>query len=275
VELSLELLYHEQCPQLKENRMPSPFPGMNPYLEQDDAWHDFHERFCPLVAELLTAQVRPNYIVKIDEHVYIHELSEEVRRLVGRSDVQLARSENAVEPRAGMAVLEAPFQVRLPDVDVERLSRVEVRDRHSRQLVTVIELLSPSNKQPGPDREQYLVKRGQFQSSPVRFVEIDLLRGGPRLPLERLPECDYYALVSRVETRPEADLWPVGLRERLPRIPIPLRPPHPDAHLDLQEILNHIYDAAGYEDYIYDGEPQPRLESSDATWAEQFRPRRP
>jgi hypothetical protein len=212
--------------------MPSPFPGMNPYLEQDDAWHDFHERFCPLAAELLTAQVRPDYIVKIDEHVYIHELAEEILRL----------------------------------------SRIEVRNRHNRQLVTVLELLSPSNKLAGPDREQYLAKRGELQSSPVHFVEIDLLRGGPRLPLEDLPACDYYALVSRVEKRPAADLWPIRLRERLPRILVPLRAPHPDAHLDLQEVLHHIYDAAGYEDYIYDG--QPRLEAEDALWARQFVPSR-
>ena len=60
--------------------MPSPFPGMNPYLEQEDAWHDFHERFMPLAAERIAAQVDPRYIVKIDEHVYIHELSAEQRR---------------------------------------------------------------------------------------------------------------------------------------------------------------------------------------------------
>jgi hypothetical protein len=254
--------------------MPSPFPGMNPYLEQDDAWHDFHERFCPLVAELLTAQVRPAYIVKIDEHVYIHELEEEARRLAGRADVEVARSGRDGGPHPGTEVLDAPVQVRLPTVDVERLSRVEVRDRHNRQLVTVLELLSPSNKLAGPDREQYLAKRGELQSSPVHFVEIDLLRGGPRLPLEDLPACDYYALVSRVEKRPAADLWPIRLRERLPRIPVPLRPPHPDAHLDLQEVLHHIYDAAGYEDYIYDGQPQPRLEAEDAQWARQLVPSR-
>jgi hypothetical protein len=55
--------------------MPSPFPGMNPYLEQEEAWHDFHERFMPVAAEALEAQVGPNSIVKIDEQVYVHELS--------------------------------------------------------------------------------------------------------------------------------------------------------------------------------------------------------
>jgi hypothetical protein len=80
---------------------------MNPYLEQDDAWHDFHERFITFVATVLGAQLRPRYIVKIDEHVFVHELS-----------------------------------------------YVEIRDRRDRELVTVVELLSPANKNPGPDREQ-------------------------------------------------------------------------------------------------------------------------
>ena len=63
--------------------MPSPFPGMNPYLEQEDVWHDFHERFIPLAATLLGAQLRPRYIVKIDEHIYVHEMVEDSRRWLG------------------------------------------------------------------------------------------------------------------------------------------------------------------------------------------------
>jgi hypothetical protein len=95
------------------------------------------------------------------------------------------------------------------------------------------------------------------------------------LPLENLPACDYYVLVSRVEERLDAGLWPIRLRERLPIIPIPLRPPHADAQFDLQEVLHRIYDAAGYEDDIYQGQPQPRLSPEDAAWAQQFVPIRP
>jgi len=115
--------------------MPSPFPGMNPYLEQEDVRHDFHERFIPLVATILGGQLRPRYIVKIDEHIY------------------------------------------------ERVSFVEIRDRRDRELVTVVELLRPANKHPGPDREQYLAKRMALLSGPVHLVEIDLLRGA--LPCRR------------------------------------------------------------------------------------------
>jgi hypothetical protein len=172
-------------------------------------------------------------------------------------------------------VLPAPVQVRLPSVDVERQSFLEIRDRASRELVTVLELLSPSNKYVSPDRDQYLAKRSQLLASRAHFVEIDLLRGGPRLPLENLPACDYCVLVSRVEERPSAGLWPIRLREQLPTIPIPLRPPHADVQLDLQEVLHRIYDAAGYEDDIYEGQPQPRLSPEDAAWAQPSVPTRP
>ncbi len=255
--------------------MPSPFPGMNPYLEQERAWHDFHESFMPALRDVLTAQVRPNFIVKIDEHVFIHELPADTRLLVGRGDVAVTRSPFAPagEGVAGVA-LAAPAQVRFPAIDEESLSFLEIRDRDTWEVVTVIELLSPSNKQTGPDRGQFLGKRGLLLRSAVHYVEIDLLRGGPRLPLVGLPPCDYYVLVSRFDERPNADAWPVRLRERLPVVPIPLRPPYPDARLDLQEVLHRIYDAAGYEDYIYRGNPQPRLGADDAAWAEQFVPPR-
>jgi hypothetical protein len=247
--------------------MPSPFPGMNPFLEQEDAWHDYHESFMPLARDLLAAQVRPAYLVKIDEHVYIHELPEEQRHLLGRGDVTLARGRDSRSSQGSGAVLEGPARVRLGSVDVESHSSLEIRDRESRRLVTVIELLSPSNKNPSADRDQYLGRRRQLLRSNVHFVEIDLLRGGPRMPMEGLPPCDYCVLVSQVETRPEAEAWPVGLRARLPVIPIPLQSPDSPARLDLQVVLNRIYDSAGYEDYIYRNRPQPPLSGEDEAWA--------
>jgi hypothetical protein len=248
---------------------------MNPYLEQEDAWHDFHERFCPLCAELLTAQVRPNYIVKIDQHLYIHEFSAEERRFVGRADVLVTRRP-AEPPAAESALLRAPARGRLPvAVDIERQSYLEIRDRQTRQVITVLELLSPSNKYAGPDRDQYISKRREILATGVHLVEIDLLRGGPRVPLEGLPPCAYYVMVSRYVERPQVELWPISLREPLPTIPIPLREPDPDARLDLQQVLHRIYDAAGYEDYIYASTPQPQLSAEDAAWAQQFLPRRP
>jgi hypothetical protein len=240
---------------------------MNPFLEQERVWHDFHERFIPAAAEALGEQVDPKYIVKIDEHVYIHELEAESRAFLGRGDLTVTRAPNAGESKATAAVLEAPAQVRLPHLDTERVSYLEIRDRESWQVVTVLELLSPANKRPGPDRETYIAKRSELLNSPVHFIELDLLRGGPRLPLLGLQSCDYYALVSRVEERPRAGVWPLSLRDRLPVLPIPLRSPDPDAALDLQSILHRVYDAARYQRYIYTMPPQPPLPPAEAAWA--------
>ena len=248
--------------------MPSPFPGMNRYLEQDDAWHDFHERFLPFIADRLVEQVRPNYIVKIDEHVYVHEFPPEPRKFVGRADVAVGLTGIALgELHPATGVIEAPVRAQLPELDYARLSFVEVRDRRSRELVTVIELLSPSNKRPGADREQYLAKRTALLDSSVHLVEIDLLCGGSPLPLTARPVSGYAVLVSRAEQRPGAELWPIGLRTRLPTIPVPLWQGDPDALIDLQEAVDRIYDAAGYEDYIYEGEPTPPLAPEDREWA--------
>jgi hypothetical protein len=256
--------------------MPSPFPGMDPYLEQDDVWHDFHERSIPLVASLLGSQLRPRYIVKIDEHIYVRELAAEPRRFVGRADVSLGRGSRRAgrkpAPGAATGLLEAPLTVRLPAVDRERLGFVEVRDRRNRELVTVIEMLSPANKQTGPDREQYLAKRMEILNGPVHLVEIDLLRGGPPMPADGRPDCSYSVLVSRAERRLDAEFWPISLRERLPEIPIPVRPSDSDARLDLQAVLDRVYDDAGYADYIYEGSPRPRLGKKDAEWARRFVP---
>jgi hypothetical protein len=259
----------------QEQAMPSPFPGMNPYLEQDDVWHDFHERFLPHLAEVIGAQLASHYIVKIDEHVYIHEPPAEKRSLLGRGDVFVAARRPAVGAGTATATapMTAPVQVVLPGIDIESISFLEIRDRRDRRLVTVLEVLSPTNKYSGPDREQYLGKRGRVLASSAHLVEIDLLRGGPRMPFEEPPpECDYYVMVSRMDQRPRADFWPNYLHDPLPVIPIPLRDPDPDARLDLQLALHHVYDAARYDNYIYEGAPQPALRTEDADWAQQFVP---
>jgi hypothetical protein len=211
---------------------------MNPYIERASVWHDFHERWIPLAADLIGAQVLPRYYVRINEHAYNHDLSGEG----------------------------------VPAVDVETLSFLEIRDRDRHELISVVELLSPTNKYAGPDREQYLAKARQLQQSWVHFVEIDLLRGGPRMPWLELPECDYCVVVGRVERRPRAGFWPIRLRERLPEIPIPLRGGDADARLDLQQMLHRIYDAAGYAYHIYAGPPEPQPRGDDAGRAAQLVP---
>lgn len=257
--------------------MPSPFPGMNPYLEQNDVWSDFHQSFIPFVREIVAGQVRPNYLVKVEERIDVHDISDDEKYFLGRSDISVAKADRTGgAPATSTAVADAPTYGRLPAIaDTERSSYVEIRDRQSRELITVIELLSPSNKKPGVDREQYLAERRELIASSVHLVELDLLRGGMRLPAEDLPDCDYCVLVSRAEERPRVGIWPLRLRDPLPEIPIPLKSQDPDARLDLKQALDRVYDAAGYEDYIYTGTPQPPVHPQDAQWAREFVPQRP
>ncbi len=257
--------------------MPSPFPGMNPYIEQDAYWQDFHLEFLPAIRRRLVAQVRLKYLVMLDEHIYVQEHPPEPRRQVGRADVSVAAAPTrpGAHEATGVGVLEAPVQIRIPMQDVRRVPFLEVRDRLSRDLITVVELLSPANKRGGADREQYVAKREQLLKCAAHFVEIDLLRGGRPMPLENRPKCDYSVLVSRSEARPWAGFWPIRIRQRLPIIPIPLLRGDPDARIDLQEILHHVYDETGYDDFIYAGRPDPRLSSKDAAWAQTFVPPTP
>ncbi len=253
--------------------MPSPFPGMNPYLERPSVWHDFHESFMPLARETLSKQILPRYFVKIDEHLYIHHLEEESRTLVGRADLAVTHLPSFAESSSARAgLLTAPAEVTAAHIDIESISYLEVVDRETRQVVTVVELLSPSNKLPGSDREQYVAKARQLMWTNVNLVEIDLLRCGTRMHWVGMSACDYSVVVSRPEESPRAGLWPIQLRDRLPEIPVPLRPGDADARLDLQELLHRIYDSAGYGYYIYDRPPEPALSPGDAEWARSFIP---
>ncbi|MBV8487139.1 MAG: DUF4058 family protein, partial [Planctomycetaceae bacterium] len=171
------------------------------------------------------------------------------------------------ERAAAAGLLETPAQSLLPEFDAEGESFLEIRDRQGRQLVTVIELLSPTNKRVGSSREQYLAKRAKLLRSTVHLVEIDLLRGGLPMPFAERPAGLYSVLVSRAGQRPRADFWPFGLRDPLPTVPIPLRPDDQDARLDLRSILDRVYDESGYAHFVYDYEPDPPLEDQDVAWA--------
>lgn len=104
-------------------------------------------------------------------------------------------------------------------------------------------------------------------TSTAHYVELDLLRGNRRLPVEDLPPCSYCALVSRVEERPEVGLWPVTLRDPLPTISVPLRAPDADVSLDLLAVFARAFSAGGYDRYIYEGSPDPPLAEEDFAWA--------
>ncbi|MBA4065512.1 MAG: hypothetical protein C0501_17710 [Isosphaera sp.] len=253
--------------------MPSPFPGMNPYLERPDVWNDFHDSFIPAAREALVPHLLPRYYVRIEEHLFIHEPPAKKWFPLGRPDLSVHPAAGAPAAGVGAAVV-APASVGMPViVEEERLPYLEIRDRDRNEAVTVVELLSPANKATGPHRN-HLAKVRRILSSRTNFVEVDLLRADPKMPWDQLPACDYYALVSRHARRasgdPRADLWPLHLRDPLPSIPIPLRPGEPEPSLDLQALLHRVYDAAGYAMFLYQADPDPPLSGADAVWAAQL-----
>jgi hypothetical protein len=249
----------------------SPFPGMNPYFEQPGYWQNFHLEFLSTLRRQLVPQLGPAFFVQLEEHLYVHDLPPEPRRGIGRAYVSISDSETQPAGRAAVGMLEAPAVLELPPSEVERVPFLEIRDRQGHELLTVIELLSPSNKK-GDDRDQCMIKRRELLRSPTHLVEIDLLRGGRRMPPDERPECDYSVFVSRAERRPAVDFWPIRLREALPIVPIPLRPGVDEARVDLQEVLHRTYDGPGYENFIYSGTPLPPLTVEDADWARHLVP---
>jgi hypothetical protein len=255
--------------------MPSPFPGMNPYIERAAVWADFHRTFLVTLRGALAPQVGPQYFIKIEDHVTVRDADDPDDDQLFVADVAVGREPGgngsaAPAGAAGAAVglARPPVTVRLPlPRGRRRTPYLAVTDRDANEVVTVIELLSPANKRPGHDREVFLEKRRQLTYSDANYVELDLLRGHPRLPVLDLPECDYYALVSRPADRPAARLWPVRLRDPLPEIPVPLRPGEPEPVVALQPLLHQVYDSARYERFIYHGDPEPPLGPEDAAWA--------
>jgi hypothetical protein len=252
--------------------MPSPFPGMNPYLEQTDVWEDFHNSYLRELRDNLSQQVGEKYFVKLEVRVYLQLLDREDRWMLGKGDIGIV-SDPGKETFAPVApaIMNAPLLLESPIYEEQKDLSVEILDRKTRRVVTVIELLSPSNKTVGKDYESYQAKRTRLFSSRTHFVEIDLLRGGHRADQPALPECDYYTLIHHAH-RPKIGFWPIPLRSPLPTIPIPLDSPDSDIPVELQTLLHRAYDAARYDKYIYEGQPEPLLKGEDAQWAKALIP---
>ena len=157
----------------------------------------------------------------------------------------------------------------VPMPDEQREAYLVVRDRETMEVVTVIETLSPANKRPGSrGRSEYLSKREMVFQSSTHLVELDLLRGGDRLPMtDRLPPGDYYAIVSREERRPRAEVYAWPLLHALPTIPIPLKRGDADVSLELQTVFTTVYDRARYHLSVdYSAELDPPLDETVHQW---------
>lgn len=260
----------------KGPNMPSPFPGMDPYLEDPGLWPDVHHGLISEMQAALNQQLRPNYYVRVEERVYISDDDDPGRRVLV-PDLRVAESRVRKGPAhgasAGKIQVAEPVIVTTLIEDEIHEPRLNVIDRADRSVVCVIEILSPSNKvSRARGRANYLAKRFEVMTSPSHFVEIDLLRAGKGIePKEGRPPGDYYLHVSRVQDRPKGRVWPLRLPEPLPPLPIPLKPEHGESQLDLQKILETAYDRGAYDMTIdYRAEPKPPLPKEYADWADQL-----
>jgi hypothetical protein len=245
---------------------------MDPYVEEPSLWPDFHAALLVAVRAALNAVLPPRYAAFIDRYVWLEEEDSEERVRDGNPDVFVAEL-GGETTAAAVAVLAAPATVLLPSVRREGPRYLRIVDRESRRVVTVIELLSPSNKEPGPDRDAYLAKRNEYLATGTNLIEIDLLRSGQRPPTREpasIPS-DYLILVSPASDFPRAGVWAFGVREPLPLVPVPLARGEAPVMLDLKRCLDRTYDEAPYQRVLdYTHPPTPPLTDTDATWAREM-----
>lgn len=270
--------------------MPSPFSGMDPHLGSPDIFPDLHHMLAAELRIELNRVLPAPYYARVEmrpELGIVAGEDEDPRRII--PDVLLLRHPKLPVAPDGVAVLEPQRRAVSPGVILDipdesiRHYFVEIRDSEAgHKLITLIEILGPSNKRTGPDRDSYAAKQRQILESDASLVEIDLLRSGRRvLPnpareatVDRLvPRPGYVAFVSRSWVRENLGMgyqaFPVGLREPLPCIPIPLTQGEAEISLDLQSIFDRLYDESPYRmgSVDYARPPVPPLAPEDAAWA--------
>ncbi len=257
--------------------MPSPFPGMDPFIESQK-WRGFHHSIISSIRDALMPSVRPRYVVDVEENVYLAKEDGDRLRMFA-PDVSVVRDEgwmDAVDGSVGTIV--EPDILTLPLTEQIEEAYLVLRAIDSEEVVTVIEVLSPTNKSPRDGRAEYLSKRNALTHSKVNLIEIDLLRGGMRLPMqEPLPPADYYTFVSRASERPKVSVYHWSLDHGLPVIPIPLAEGDADVSLDLQAVFADTYERSGYDYALKYGEAvEPALSQIRSDWVQrcldQWRP---
>jgi hypothetical protein len=242
---------------------------MDPYLE-GALWTTVHFSLSAEIVRQLAPTLRPRYLVLPAER-FVMETPESVAISTTDiyPDVSVAETRSGAVTPQGTAIARAPLELAtiiptpIPHVTIE------IRDTAHRQLVTAIEVLSPTNKR-GDGRQEYLAKRRRILLSTAHLLEIDLLRQGQRVPMQKpLPSAPYFIFLSRAEKRPLTEIWPISLKEPLPVVPIPLLPGDEDVALDVQQVFTTTYDLLGYNLALdYTQPPEIPLPKEEAVWAE-------
>lgn len=255
--------------------MPSPFPGMDPWLERPMVFPDVHLSLVYLLKAAINASLPRGYTVSTSNRVWVDV---ESRRepdvgVFGPDNVPEGQSVAATMAAAGLLVIEAD------DVLTDPIEEpyLEIVSDEGDRLVTAIEVVSRANKTAGDrGRTSYQHKQNEYRLSNVNLVEIDLLRGGPHTTavsesrLRAVGEYDYHVCISLGGGPRRFYVRPIKLADKLPTIPIPLDENVPPVTVDLQQVFDRCYDEGGFSRIAkYDRkQPDPPLTADQQTWAE-------
>ena len=259
--------------------MPSPSPGMDPYIEAQQRFHTFHTAFITACAEVINEHQGPPYYATVEERVPIDATGpEEASRPVAHRvspdvvvtvDGRRSSVGRAVDGAVGGAIVPVVLPQAVVPLDQPTQKLIEIRGRPYDELITTVELLSPSNKKSGPDREALLVKRADLLHRGVNVVDVDLLIIGRRLPLLVPPPAgDYYAMVTRADRRDQCEVYGWSLRERLPTVAIPMEPETADVPLDVAAAFDRVYRRFHFDRQLDHARPLPApWPEADRAWA--------
>lgn len=248
--------------------MPSPFPGMDPYLEERSLWPDMHLRLIYNISDALQPQVRPKYVARISERIELAAIDKGY--IPDVMIVEPPREPVSTQTPSGILVADEPQTISFLEEE-RRVPYIEIIYRATGDVVTLIEVLSPANKI-GDGREKYIQKQGDLLNSQANLVEIDLL-SGPTATLARAfeinspPDWRYNVTISRLHQRNKLEVYAIPLKDRLPHCRIPLRRVDPDVVLDLPAVFARSYDAGGYDLLIdYRQDPPVSLSPAESAW---------
>lgn len=256
--------------------MNNPFPGMNPWLEHPSLWSDVHFRLISALARHLSPLVSPRYYVSVGSQAYIATVFASPPAL-RYPDLAIVQSWPSAQPAPSIptmtttSILE-PTTVELPVPDIIEETYLEVREVMTSQVVTIVEVLSPTNKRPGTGRQKYERKRMEILSTHTHLVEVDLLRAWPALPMVgKYVASDYRILVRRGEQGNQATLYAFNLRDPIPTFGLPLQAGDEEPSVDLKTLLDEIYLEGNYEVRVnYRQSPEPPLGEADVEWSNEL-----
>lgn len=216
--------------------MPSPFPGMDPFLEDDKVWPAFQHHLTASLYQILLPNLIDRYRARIGQRQYATEMP---------LFTSVIREEHCEE-------------------------FIEVRQRNDNRLVTLIEVVSPTNKTTAVGRDAYHERRREARSQSASIVEIDLvLQGKPMLDYSRegLPEWHYAVTVTRAMQPERHEIYTATLQKRLPRFKLPLALDDRDTVMDLQAAFTRSFDQGGFGAQLdYQSGPKSVAEDADRRW---------